>query len=139
MVDPVEVFAKYLRAKARAGGGVSGNRKALAMHLGLTVTQVCSARDTLHRAGRLVCEGQSYISIDGMAFGGEDRTPTKAEPLMTYLRKRFDTVYDARIGRDPEKVPKGAPKEVVIGGITTSIGFAAALVLCAPGSRMSMA
>ena len=139
MTDHVEIFAKYLRAKARAGGGVSGNRKALAMHLGLTPNQVCAARDALHKAGRLVCEGQAYISIDGMMFGGEDRTPTKAGPLMTYLRRNFDRVYDTRIVKEPDKVPKGPPREVVIGDIRTSIAFAAALVLCAPGSRVSMA
>lgn len=134
--DPVEVLAAYLRKTARAGMGVSSNRKALAMHLGLSVAQVCAARDELQSCGRLYRGGHMYESIDGIPFGDAGKTEVKADRLMTYLRRKYELVVDARVVDKPEEVPRGAPREVIIGSVRTGIAFAAAAVLCTPGSRL---
>lgn len=136
--DPVEILATYLRKTARAGGGVSSNRKALAMHLHLSVEQVCEARDALHTSGRLKMSRYKavYTSIDGIAFGGAGMLEPKTGALMNYLRRQFDPVYDARVAEQPNAIPRGEPQQVVIGSVKTHIGFAVALVLCQPGSRL---
>lgn len=136
-----DILAAYYRKAAAAGRGASRNNRALAMHLGMTIDQIRAAKTALITAGRLVRIGNiGYESIDGVMFSGDrGRTENEASPLMTYLRRRFEKVYDARIIDQPLAVPRGTPPEVVIGSVRTSIGIAAAMVLCAPGSRVSLA
>lgn len=135
--DPVEVLAAYLRKTARAGGGVSSNRKALAIYLKLSVAQVCHARDELQKTGRLKIGGNAlYLSIDNVPFGDAGKAQTKADGLMTYLRRNHNFAVDARVVDNPKEVPRGDPNEVIIGTVRTGIAFAAAMVLCAPGSRL---
>lgn len=135
--DPVEVLAAYLRKSARAGGGVSSNRKALAIYLGLSVAQVCAARDELQKNGRLKIGGNAlYLSIDGVPFGDAGKPEARAQALMTYYRRRYDMVVDARVVDHPDKEIRGTPSEIIIGSVRTGIAFAAAAVLCTPGSRL---
>jgi len=108
------------------------------MFLGLSMRQVSDAREYLVATGRLIRREKIYVSIDGFKFGADGQRHEDPDRLFMYLRKHFPAVYDARVGDEPNRVARGIPSEVMIGSVRTGIGFAAALVLCAPGSRISI-
>lgn len=138
MTTSVEIVARYLHDNAMAGKGVSGNPKLVANYLGISCSQLNAARDALVSEGRLVRGQQSYLSIDGVLFKNRDQTSKPHDPLFRWLRRRYDTVVDARVVDQPHKLPpKNTPSEVIIGGIRTGFAFACAAALCAPGSRLA--
>lgn len=129
-MNATERLADYMRRNARKGMGVTQNTRSVAIHLGMSESQVIQAKENLRGTGRLVMGEQRIESIDGVKFQSDAPLPSPAEPLMNFLRRQFKPVCDARVVDHPEKAFRTKPTEIIVGDVRTSMGFAAAMVLC---------
>jgi|GEM_PF-5342595 len=129
-----EKLARYLRNAAKEGKGCSGNNKALGALLGMTTEQVSIARGDLVLSGRLKRDGYQavYASIDGIKFTSLYNLPepSKAEPIITVLRRYFPMVVDARVIDEPKVAIAGqVPETIIVGDRRISMGMAFALAM----------